>query len=46
MPDGIFGIDSGIRVNAGALGVIKSPMHPFGAHEQLGTLHPAGRIAD
>jgi NAD(P)-dependent dehydrogenase (short-subunit alcohol dehydrogenase family) len=35
-----------IRVNAVALGVIKSPMHPIESHEQLGALHPMGRMGD
>ena len=40
---------SGIRVNAVALGVIKSPMHPVETHAQLDRLHPVahmGEIAD
>jgi NAD(P)-dependent dehydrogenase (short-subunit alcohol dehydrogenase family) len=36
----------GIRVNAVALGVIKTPMHPVEAHAQLGTLHPIGRMGE
>jgi NAD(P)-dependent dehydrogenase (short-subunit alcohol dehydrogenase family) len=30
----------GIRVNAVALGLIKTPMHPVETHAQLGALHP------
>ena len=36
----------GIRVNAIALGVIKTPMHPVEAHAQLGALHPIGRVGE
>ena len=36
----------GIRVNAVALGVIKTPMHPVEAHAQLGALHPIGRMGE
>jgi NAD(P)-dependent dehydrogenase (short-subunit alcohol dehydrogenase family) len=36
----------GIRVNAVALGTIKTPMHPFEMHAQLGALHPIGRIGE
>ncbi|HXI93021.1 MAG TPA: SDR family oxidoreductase [Blastocatellia bacterium] len=36
----------GIRVNAVAPGIIKSPMHPPETHEALGTLHPMGRMGD
>jgi len=36
----------GIRVNAVALGVIKSPMHPVEAHPQLDTLHPVGHMGE
>jgi len=36
----------GIRVNAVALGVIKSPMHPVETHEQLGALHPVGNMGE
>src|SRR6202012_5639966 len=34
----------GIRVNAVALGVIKTPMHPVETHAQLGALHPVGHM--
>jgi NAD(P)-dependent dehydrogenase (short-subunit alcohol dehydrogenase family) len=34
----------GIRVNAVALGVIKSPMHPVETHAQLDRLHPVGHM--
>ena len=36
----------GIRVNAVALGVIKSPMHPVEAHSQLDALHPVGHMGE
>ena len=36
----------GIRVNAVALGVIKSPMHPVEAYPQLDTLHPVGHMGE
>jgi NAD(P)-dependent dehydrogenase (short-subunit alcohol dehydrogenase family) len=36
----------GIRVNAVALGVIKSPMHPAETHAQLGALHPMGHMGE
>lgn len=36
----------GIRVNAVAPGVIKSPMHPPETHEALGRLHPMGRMGE
>ena len=36
----------GIRVNAVALGVIKTPMHPVETHAQLGALHPMGRMGE
>ena len=32
-------------MNAVALGVIKTPMHPVETHAQLGALHPMGRMA-
>jgi NAD(P)-dependent dehydrogenase (short-subunit alcohol dehydrogenase family) len=35
-----------IRVNAVALGVIKSPMHPVETHAQLGALHPVGHMGE
>ena len=35
-----------IRVNAVALGVIKTPMHSVEAHAQLGALHPVGRMGE
>ena len=37
---------SGIRVNAVALGVIKTPMHPMETHTQLARLHPVGRMGE
>jgi NAD(P)-dependent dehydrogenase (short-subunit alcohol dehydrogenase family) len=36
----------GIRVNALALGIIKTPMHPPESHAGLATLHPLGRIGE
>jgi NAD(P)-dependent dehydrogenase (short-subunit alcohol dehydrogenase family) len=36
----------GIRVNAVALGVIKTPMHPVETHAQLAALHPMGRMGE
>ncbi|GGT03452.1 SDR family NAD(P)-dependent oxidoreductase [Streptomyces chromofuscus] len=36
----------GIRSNAVALGVIKTPMHPVEYHDTLGALHPVGRMGD
>ena len=35
-----------IRVNAVALGVIKTAMHPVETHAQLGALHPMGRMGE
>jgi len=36
----------GIRVNAVALGVIKTPMHPVETYAQLGALHPVGHMGE
>jgi NAD(P)-dependent dehydrogenase (short-subunit alcohol dehydrogenase family) len=36
----------GIRVNALALGIIRTPMHPAETHEALATLHPLGRMGE
>jgi NAD(P)-dependent dehydrogenase (short-subunit alcohol dehydrogenase family) len=36
----------GIRVNAVALGIIKTPMHPVETYEQLAALHPLGRMGE
>lgn len=36
----------GIRVNAVALGVIKTPMHPPETHAQLDRAHPVGRMGE
>jgi NAD(P)-dependent dehydrogenase (short-subunit alcohol dehydrogenase family) len=35
-----------IRVNAVALGVIETPMHPVEAYAQLGALHPVGHMGE
>jgi NAD(P)-dependent dehydrogenase (short-subunit alcohol dehydrogenase family) len=36
----------GIRVNAVALGIIKTPMHPAKTHPELAKLHPVGRMGE
>ena len=36
----------GIRVNAVAPGIMKSPMHAPETHEALGKLHPVGRMGE
>ncbi len=36
----------GIRVNAVALGIIKTPMHPAKTHPQLDALHPVGHMGE
>jgi NAD(P)-dependent dehydrogenase (short-subunit alcohol dehydrogenase family) len=36
----------GIRVNAVALGTIKTPMHPKETHAQLDALHPVGHMGE
>jgi len=36
----------GIRVNAVAPGIIKSPMHPVETHTALGALHPVGHMGE
>jgi NAD(P)-dependent dehydrogenase (short-subunit alcohol dehydrogenase family) len=36
----------GIRFNAIAPGIIKTPMHPVATHEWLAALHPVGRMGD
>jgi NAD(P)-dependent dehydrogenase (short-subunit alcohol dehydrogenase family) len=36
----------GIRVNAVALGVMKSPMHSVETYSQLATLHPVGHMGE
>jgi NAD(P)-dependent dehydrogenase (short-subunit alcohol dehydrogenase family) len=35
-----------IRVNAVALGIIRTPMHPAETHEGLAALHPVGRMGE
>ena len=36
----------GIRVNAVALGIIKTPMNPADTHAQFGNLHPVGHMGE
>ena len=36
----------GIRVNAVALGIIRTPMHPAETHETLDGMHPLGRMGE
>jgi len=36
----------GIRVNAVALGIIRTPMHPAETHETLAGMHPLGRMGE
>ena len=38
--------DRGIRSNAVALGVIRTPMHPPSTHEALAAMHPLGRLGE
>jgi NAD(P)-dependent dehydrogenase (short-subunit alcohol dehydrogenase family) len=35
-----------IRVNAVALGIIRTPMHPVETHDALARMHPIGRMGD
>ena len=36
----------GIRSNAVALGIVKTPMHPEAYHETLAAMHPLGRMGE
>jgi NAD(P)-dependent dehydrogenase (short-subunit alcohol dehydrogenase family) len=36
----------GIRVNAVALGIIRTPMHPVHTHDTLAGMHPLGRMGE
>ena len=36
----------GIRSNAVALGIVKTPMHPESYHEVLAAMHPLGRMGE
>ncbi|HUO73036.1 MAG TPA: SDR family oxidoreductase [Solirubrobacteraceae bacterium] len=36
----------GVRVNAVSLGVVKTPAHEAASYEQLGSLHPLGRVGE
>jgi NAD(P)-dependent dehydrogenase (short-subunit alcohol dehydrogenase family) len=38
--------DKGVRVNAVAPGVVKTPMHPAATHDFLAKLHPMKRMAE
>lgn len=38
--------DRGIRANAVALGIIRTPMHEPSAYEALAALHPVGRVGE
>jgi NAD(P)-dependent dehydrogenase (short-subunit alcohol dehydrogenase family) len=35
-----------VRVNAVSLGVIRTPMHEAASYEDMGTLHPLGRVGE
>lgn len=38
--------DRGIRSNAVALGIIRTPMHDASSHDALASMHPIGRIGE
>jgi NAD(P)-dependent dehydrogenase (short-subunit alcohol dehydrogenase family) len=38
--------DRGIRANAVAPGIVRTPMHPAETHAQLAALHPLGRMGE
>jgi NAD(P)-dependent dehydrogenase (short-subunit alcohol dehydrogenase family) len=42
----ITGASQGIRSNAVALGIIKTPMHDPSDYDALATLHPIGRVGE
>jgi NAD(P)-dependent dehydrogenase (short-subunit alcohol dehydrogenase family) len=37
---------AGVRVNAVSLGVVKTPAHDAASYEQLGSVHPLGRVGE
>jgi NAD(P)-dependent dehydrogenase (short-subunit alcohol dehydrogenase family) len=36
----------GVRVNAVSLGIVKTPEHDGGSYDEVGNLHPVGRVAE
>jgi NAD(P)-dependent dehydrogenase (short-subunit alcohol dehydrogenase family) len=36
----------GVRVNAVAPGIIRTPMHPTASHDALGAMHPVGHMGE
>src|SRR5207302_4879741 len=36
----------GVRANAVALGIVKTPMHPEASYESLAAMHPLGRMGE